>query len=171
MDPLNLHYVILVILTCVLASISIWSPRKLWVKGAAVAVTVAIFVVGYMSLASLLSLPKPVDLAWTERNVPEAQVLAASLREDVAIYIWLEMDGYGEPRAYALGWNMQLAEQLQEAMYEAEANGTGVRANFPFETGTETTEPTFYADPQPALPPKQANQDNPLVYEQPDNGG
>jgi len=49
---------------------------------------------------------------------------------------------------------MALAQQLQNAMREAEENGTGLRMRLPFENSLDMREPKFYALPQPALPPK-----------------
>jgi len=73
-----------------------------------------------------------------------------------------------EPCAYVLPWSLQAAQQLQEAMSQAEADGTAVRMTMPFESSLEDREPMFYAVPQPAMPPKDYQQGSPLVYQQPD---
>ena len=53
-----------------------------------------------------------------------------------------------------LPWNQQQAEQLQKALHDAEASGTGVRMRLPFEPSLDPEKPKFYAMPQPALPDK-----------------
>ena len=39
----------------------------------------------------------------------------------------------------------------------------------PFETDRDETEPTFYAEPQKALPEKAAAEERPLVFQRPDS--
>ncbi len=40
----------------------------------------------------------------------EATVIAASVREEEAIFLWLQIDGVDEPRAYTLPWSRRAAE-------------------------------------------------------------
>jgi hypothetical protein len=137
-----------------LASISIWAPRRLAVKVLAV-IGVALFLpAAYAGFAQLLALPKPVALEWWQANAEEATVLAASFREDEAIYLWLQLNGVEEPRAYALPWHRDLAEQLQAAQREAEESQTQVQMRLPFEDSLDDQEPKFYATPQPQMPAK-----------------
>jgi hypothetical protein len=156
-----------VLLATLLASISIWAPRRLWIKGGAVVSAALLLVVAYASLADLLSKPKPVNLEWVQRNVPEATVLSASVEEGEGIYLWLQIAGIVEPRSYVMPWDRELAEQLQSAVETAEANGNGVRMVAPFEPNLDTREPKFYALPQPALPPKDFEPRGPMVYNHP----
>lgn len=168
MDNLIYFFGLTVLLTCLLASISIWAPRRLWIKGSAVLTTALLLVVAYASLSDLLSKPKPVDLEWAKRNVPEATVLSASIKEGEGIYLWLRITGIGEPRSYVMPWNREMAEQLQAALDDAEANGNGVRMVAPFEPSLDTREPKFYALPQPAPPPKDRHEHRgPMIYEHP----
>jgi hypothetical protein len=126
---------------------------------------VALIALVYGGGIELLGRPKPLRLEW--RPSAEAKVLSAVPVEDEAIYLWLDMPGAPEPRAYVLPWSLQQALQLQKATSEAEANGTGVRMSLPFEGGLDSREPKFYAMPQPALPAKDYEGDMPLVYRQP----
>ncbi len=168
MDSLIYLFAVAVLLAAALAAISIWSPRRLWVKGFALALTALLSASAYASYADLLSKPKPVSLEWAQRHAGEATVLAATMRENEAIYIWLELEGVSSPRAYALPWSQQAAEQLQQAMREAEENGTGVQMQAPFQTDRQPTEMVFHAAPQPAMPQKQpAGGPSPEVYVQP----
>lgn len=142
-------------------------PRgSLWRRTASVGMFVALIAVVYAGAIEMMSRPKTIRLEW--RDLAEATVLGASMREGEAIYVWLQIDGTNEPRAYALPWDMQQAQELQQAMADAENNGTGVKVSQPFEATLDTSEPKFYALPQPALPPKPAAGDGPLVF-QPDD--
>ncbi len=167
MDQLIYLFGAAVLLASALAAIAIWAPRRLWMKSVAVAVTALLSASAYASYAELLSKPKPVNLEWAQRNAGEATVLAASLKENVAIYLWLQFEGADSPRAYVLPWSQEAAEQLQQAMREAEEQGTGVQMESPFETDRQPTEMVFHAAPQPAVPQKPASADGPLVYVQP----
>jgi hypothetical protein len=118
----------------------------------------------YGGAVELLGRPKPLRLEW--RDAAEAQVLSALPVENEAIYLWLVMPEASEPCAYVLPWSVEAAQQLQQAMSEAEANGTGVRMTLPFEPSLDDSEPMFYALPQPAMPPKDY-EGTPLVYRQP----
>lgn len=140
----------------ILGAISIWSPCRLWVKAGAVGVVALYLPVAYAGLADLLSRPKPVNLEWSHRHLTEATVLGSQLQEDRGIYLWLQVDGAREPRAYVLPWSQKLAEQLHGMQREARARGTELRVRQPFSTGEDEEDPIFYASPPPALPPKQA---------------
>jgi hypothetical protein len=120
----------------------------------------------YGGSIELLGRPKPLRLEW--RGTADAQVLGAMPVENEAIYVWLVMPGATGPCAYVLPWSLEAAQQLQDAMNQAEADGTGVRMGIPFEASLDDREPMFYAMPQPAMPPKDYQQDSPLVHRQPD---
>jgi hypothetical protein len=62
MDVATNFFIGLTLLAAVLANISIWSPRRIWVKATALTVTVAMMPLGYASFSELLSRPKPVTL-------------------------------------------------------------------------------------------------------------
>jgi hypothetical protein len=139
-----------------LASISIWAPRRVVVRMTAFAVSALFVPLSYVAFAALLSMPKPVGLEWLRAATQEANVLGSTIQEGRAIYVWLQMPGLDEPRAYTLPWSMELAKQLQEARRKAEEQGTGLGMKLPFEHSWDKQEPKFYPLPQPALPPKDA---------------
>jgi hypothetical protein len=157
-----------VMLAATLGLISIWAPRRLALKGAALATAVLFLPLAYASLVELLSKPKPVDLEWVLSGTTEAEVVASRLVENQGIYVWLQLPDVFEPRAYVLPWDRTSAEQLQQAMREAEQNGSGVQMRLPFEPSLENREPKFYALPQPALPPKDLVQPPPEFYQPPE---
>ena len=157
------------VLAAGLATISIWSPRKLWVKVGAVFLAACFMPISYASFADLLSKPKPVALEWFNRSMIEATVLSARMQEGEAIYLWLQLPNSAEPRYYKIGWSEEVAKQLQQAMREAEKNQGGMKMELPFENTWDTDKPMFYALPQPKLPEKNGEEggDKPMVYQHP----
>lgn len=149
-------FVPLVLVAALLANIAIWSPRRMWLKLSALAAATAFIPLGYTSLSELMSRPKPVALEWIRRELPEATLVGATMRENEAIYLWLQVPDIDEPRAYTLPWSRKLAEQLQSAQREARKNRNGVRVRRPFDGSDDPRDRMFYAAPQEALPPKPA---------------
>ncbi|MGH6962753.1 MAG: hypothetical protein ACREE7_19925 [Dongiaceae bacterium] len=143
-------------------------PRAaVWQRQVAVGVFVLLVAVVYGGGIEMLGRPKPLRLEW--RDPGDAKVLSAVPVENDAIYLWLSMPGVIEPRAYVLPWSLEQAQQLQQAMGEAEANGTGVQMTMPFEPGLDSPEPRFYAMPQPAMPAKDYQGAGTIIYQQPDS--
>jgi hypothetical protein len=160
-------FVVAAALAATLGLISIWAPRRLAIKAAALAATMLFLPLAYASLVELLSKPKPVDLEWWLSHAADAEVLASRLVENEGIYLWLQLVDVAEPRAYVLPWDRASAEQLQQALREAEQQGSGVQMRLPFEPSLDDREPKFYALPQPALPPKDLLQPPPEFYQPP----
>lgn len=154
MDNLIYLFGLAVVLAAALAGIGIRATGKVWVKASALALAALFMPLAYGSLVDLLGKPKPAGMEWDLGRVGEATVLGAKLSEDKAIFLWLDITGMPEPRYYVLPWDRRMAEELQAAIRQAEANGTGVRVRLPFEPSLDDSEPMFYAPPQPALPPK-----------------
>jgi hypothetical protein len=162
-------FAITVALAATLGLISIAAPRRLAIKVTALATTVLFLPLAYASLIALLSKPKPVDLEWWLTDAAEAEVVASRLIENEGIYLWLQLVDVAEPRAYVLPWDRDSAEQLQQALREAERNGSGVQMRLPFEPSLDDREPKFYALPQPALPPKDEVHPPAQVYQGPEH--
>jgi hypothetical protein len=160
-------FVVAAALAGILGLISIWAPRRLVIKGMALATATLFLPVAYASLVELLSKPKPVDLEWWQNDTAEAEVVASRLVEEEGIYLWLQLPEIPEPRAYVLPWDRASAEQLQQALREAEQRGSGVQMRLPFEPSLDPLEPKFYAMPQPALPPKDLTEPPPQLYQPP----
>lgn len=155
MLELPLLFALLAALAAALALVAVWSRRSLGVRAGAVGLLALTLAAAYVAYADLLSRPKPVALEVRRAGVAEADVLAAALREDKGIYLWLKLPGVGEPRYYVLPWDIGLAEELQNAMREAERNRSALRMRLPFEKSLEKRPmPRFYALPQPKLPDK-----------------
>jgi len=127
------------------------SARK-WQRITSVATDFLLAGVVYAGSVDLMGTPKPMKLEW--RTPEHATVLAAKMREGEAIYVWLQSPDAKAPRAYALPWNMQMAQQLQNAMHEREARGSREKMTRASPDGGEDGVAKFYAQPQQALPDK-----------------
>lgn len=154
MNQLPLLFLSAAALAAVLASLCIWSRRRVALKVVALLLTALYLPLGYASLVDLLSRPKPVGLEWRHLDVAEATVLSAVMRKDEAIYLWLDIAHLDEPRAYALPWDEARARELHEATREAEAEGTKVKLRNPMPENEEPEETLFYAEPHAPLPAK-----------------
>jgi hypothetical protein len=130
-----------------------------------VSLFVALIAIVYGRSLELLGPPKPLRLEW--RDAAAAQVQSAVPVEGMGIYVWLSLPDSPEPRAYTLPWSIDMAQQLQTAMSDAEAKGTAVQMTMPFHAGLDDREPKFYAMPQPALPAKD-DQGSATFYQRPD---
>lgn len=60
-----------------------------------------------------------------------------------------------------------MAEQLQQALEQAEKQGTQARMRMPFEPTLDQRERKFYAPPQPAMPSKDLARPPAQIYRQP----
>lgn len=144
------------------ASIAIWSRRPTQARGLAV---IALLAVVPLSGGLLL-----VQRGWAAPIVPyladlpsgDITVHGARLIPEVAIYVWLEVDG--EPRAFRMPWNAKAASELQRAM-EA---GKGVKAKK--RTGKPKRDESpleYHGAPQRAHPEKMPEQS--FEYERSDD--
>lgn len=120
----------------------------------------------YAGSVDLMGTPKPMKLEW--RPPGKATVLAARMHEGEAIYVWLQTPDAKAPRAYALPWNTQTAQQLQSALQEREARGSPVKMTLAPPDGGEDGVAKFYAQPQQALPDKDHLDGAGVVYRHPD---
>lgn len=159
----------LLLVAAALAAISIWAPRRLSVKLLAMACAAALLPLGYSAFVSLLSKPKPVEMAWFETRADEAVVLGNAMREGEGIYLYLMLPNQIEPRSYVLPWNRDMAQQLQDAAREAGEQGE-LRMRQPFEPSLDPDQPKFYALPQPKTMDKGGEQPAPAQrYRHPDH--
>lgn len=156
MTDLTPMFAVTALLAVALATICVWSPRRLPLKAGALALAFALMGTAYGAMLDLLSRPKPARFEWLLDAAGEATVLGNSMVEGEAIYVWLQLDGVDEPRAYRLPWDQHIAEQLQAAARSAAEQQTALRMRMPFEPSLDEREPRFYAVPQPALPPKES---------------
>lgn len=172
MQQATLLFAAAVLVAGALATIAIWAPRRFIVRAAALAAAAAFMPLAYAAMTELLSRPKPVSFEWAQRAAKEGRLLGAKTVEDEAIYLFLDLPGLREPRAYVLPWRRELAEELQGAQKQAEEQGGGVVVDQPFdqrryEPSLEDRPPMFYPEPPPALPEK-AVPEAPALYQRDD---
>lgn len=167
MSLLNQLFLAAALLAAGLAVIAVRAPGALPRKILALTLSIGLLPTGYIAFAELLGRSKPVVLEWWLAAAPEASVEGSLLLEDEGIHLWLRLGDSAAPRGFVLPWDEATAQALQDALDEAERNGTGVRMRLPFERSWDSREPQFYALPQPALPAKPAPPDGPLHFEHP----
>jgi hypothetical protein len=162
------YFALVALLAAGLASIAIWSPRRLLIRVGAVALATLFLPTAWAAMSDLMSRPKPIDFEWWHRAEGEATVLSSQLREGDGVYLWLQISGAVEPRSYRLPWDRKLAEDLEKARAEAEKNGTPMMMRMPFERTYDKRDRKFYAMPQPALPDKPNRKgEEPAFYQRP----
>ncbi|MFK8082281.1 MAG: hypothetical protein AB8B97_18490 [Granulosicoccus sp.] len=142
------------VLAAVLALIAILAPRKRLLKCAALGCTALFLPLTYFALNDLLSRPKPLEIEIARDHLNDAIVTASLMREDEAIYLWLQMPGIDEPRSYQLPWNEEMAVELHKAQREAEVEGTEVQMQLPEGDPVGDEEPMFQATKHAPPPPK-----------------
>ena len=107
---------------------------QLWVVIAALFIPAA-----YASVSDLLSRPKPASIEWFYRNASEATVISARIVEGKSIYLWPQLSGEAEPRAYVLPYDKKTAKQLHEARKSPKRKGTKMRMKNPFAKRRDNT--------------------------------
>jgi len=147
------------LLVGLLALIAVFSRRHGRWRISAVGVLVVVLALGYFAFLDLLSRPKPLRLELA--SLDDARVISAVLREDEAIYLWLNIDQ--EPRFFSIPWDKSLAIELQSAMREARRSGADVAMRNQEQREAEASDEeeenphvdTFYAVPQAVRPPEK----------------
>lgn len=149
-----------------LASLAIWAPRPARVRVCAVIVVALFLPLVYLQMLEMLSKPKPMSFEWYQANADEAVVLGVSMTEGEAIYLWLLLDEATEPRSYKVPWNLELAEQLEDAVDEAVRRGATIVLRKPFfrkstedlgHLNMDIRPPPMPPQKRPPLPPKIFN--------------
>ena len=102
MSDLSQLFVATAVVAGLLTLISLWTPRRLAVKGTALATGVLLLPLSYASLVDLLSRPKPIDMEWWQDHAKEATVLGSKMQEGQGIYLCLQLPDVPEPRGYVL---------------------------------------------------------------------
>ena len=115
-----------------LAMLAIYAPRPTRVRVIASCVVVLFLPTVYLQFTELLSKPKPIAFEWYERERAKVEVLAVSLHEGEAIYLWLRFPDSREPRAYVAPWNVKVAEKFEKVLEEAVKQDGKVEMRDPF---------------------------------------
>src|SRR5690606_31273637 len=109
-----------------LGAIALRGPHPLAVKVLGVLAVGSFVPIAHESMVGLLGLPKPMAL---ERNMADngrATVLASSMKEGEAIWVWVTFEGSPKPHAFALPWNSETAKELRRAQSEGARDGAPV---------------------------------------------
>lgn len=163
MEHLTPLFAVVVVAASALTSLVVWSHRGVWAKLAALGLSAVLMGSGYAGYVELLSRPKPTSMEWAQEATQNATVLSVNMREDEVIYLWLVPAGTKEPRAYAMPWNKQRAQQLDTVMRQAQEDGSEVIMRGDVDEddeaygdglGDSNDPPMFYLAPQTPLPPK-----------------
>lgn len=112
-----------------------------------------------------LSRPLPLDRAWWFSG--EAEVLSFQLQENVAIYLWIVLEGDPQPRYFSFPWDKVLAQGLLDAQEQGKGEGNPRLTIPPYEPSLETRRPIPYPAPQPKTLPDKPLLPAPEMYEQP----
>lgn len=165
MENLTLIFVVFASLALLLVLVSLRWSRNGRGRALILAMFALLLPAAYAAPASLLGHAKPVTLEWLGGKVKEATVLSATFKENDAIYVTLLWSQ--APNLYKLPWNRNMAEQLQQAMREADRNGTHPMMKLPFERSWDDREPRFYALPQPKMPDKPNEDQGGVEFQHP----
>lgn len=165
MDVIYYIFAAAIGIAALLASIAIWAPRKTPIRVLALGAMTLFIPVVYTQFVGLLSKPKPVEWEWFDRDVERAEVLSVSFDEGKTIYMWLRLEGFIAPRFYSFPWRQRDAEDLEDAMEQANRTRSNVIIKNPFsrksleERGGVTVEII-----PPAMPPLKKPRIPPRVY-------
>jgi len=149
-------YLLYVLVGCVLAIITVWSRKKLYIRAGAVGILIVLVVLNFSALVNLLGRPQPLELAGEGVfGNDDSIVIAATIDEGVAIYLWLRHAKQLQPRYYKMEWDEEAAIQLKKALDESIRENKSVMMNPDFESSLESRkEPLFYSLPHERLPLK-----------------
>ena len=155
MENIPALYLAFVLLAALLAIVTVWSRRRLLPKLFAVAALIAMVSLNYTALVNLLGRPQPMESIASASIEDDAVVLAASIDEGNAIYLWLRAEQERQPRYYRLDWDMETAIALKKAMDQSTRENRLLMMNPDYESSLEgKKEPLFYALPPERLPLK-----------------
>lgn len=113
--------------------IAVVTSKSRWARVVIVVIFFGSLVGTFIVPFELLGRAKPAEWAWIERKTEEAEIRGVELREGEGIYLMLIVDN--EPRLYVFPWNQKMAENIQQAMAEAQAQGTSAVLGKPFRNG------------------------------------
>ena len=163
MENIPVLYLLFVLLGCALATLAIWSRRRLWIRVGAVIALIALVALNYSALENLLGKPQHLKKTGIDSIQGEASiVLAASIDEGISIYLWLRHEGIRRPVYYRMDWDQEAAIALKKALDRSIRDNSSVLMKHNYESSLEAgQEPLFYALPPQRLPLKPP----PEIYE------
>jgi hypothetical protein len=155
MPDIPLFYLLFVLIGCAMAILTIWSRRNLLIRVSAVVLLVGLVSLNYSALTGLLGYPEPLDSLESGSSDGDSIVLAASIDEGVAIYLWLRHPDERAPHYYKMAWDKEAAQTLKLAMDQSYRENSSVMMQQGFEKSLEKNrKKLFYALPHERLPLK-----------------
>lgn len=154
MELFNLQVVALIGMSLMLVVIGVWSARFAAARFVMLGLFSGMIGVTFGASTKLLGQAKPVGLEWFAPQAEEAVIVNGYLMEGRGIFLTVIWEN-NEPQLYVLPWDLDAAQQLQNAMSEADENGTQAKMRMPMRDVSERDEAVFYAPPQPELAPKK----------------
>ena len=155
MENIPILYLLFVLMSCVLATIAVWSRKRLGVRALAVLALAGMALLNYGALINLLGRPQPIDNLASSPVEQDAIVLAASIAEGESIFLWLRLPDEYQPRYYTMDWSYEDAIALKKAMDRSTRENSTLMMSHDYETSLEIDkEPLFYTMPHERLPLK-----------------
>ncbi|NKB76211.1 MAG: hypothetical protein GKR96_03990 [Gammaproteobacteria bacterium] len=155
MENIPILYLLFTLVSCILATIAVWSRKNLKVRTLAVLALAAMVLLNYGALVNLLGRPQPINNLGSASLDKDAIVLAVSMAEGESIYLWLRLPDEHQPRYYRMNWNHEDAVTLKRAMDRSTRESSALMMNYDYETSLEIgKEPLFYTMPHERLPLK-----------------
>ncbi|MEM7292356.1 MAG: hypothetical protein AAF420_03015 [Pseudomonadota bacterium] len=155
MENIPALYLLYLLLGCLLAVVAVWSRRGVWIRAGAVGLLIALVALNYLALVNLLGRPQPIESIASAEIEGDAVVVAATIEEGTAIYLWLRHPRELKPHYYRMDWDQDAAMALKQAMAESLQENSSVMMKPHYEQSLEEDkEPLFYAMPQERLPLK-----------------
>ncbi|MCB0352839.1 MAG: hypothetical protein KDD64_04915 [Bdellovibrionales bacterium] len=122
---------------CVTGIVSVILTKRAWARLLIVVMVTAAIGLSFVAPFKLLGQAKPATWAWLEQGQDEAIVLGVEMIEGEGIYLMLSYEY--EPHLFKFPWDPKLAEELQEAMKQAQEQGRRVVMRDPFSDASPTS--------------------------------
>lgn len=90
----------------------------------------------YIMTIELLGKPKPITMEFFKAQ-EKLVVLAAKIKENEAIYIWVSIEDINKPIYFSLPYSLKTAKELQDAIRKSERNNGNVIMKNPFDNGPD----------------------------------
>lgn len=150
MEYFNLQIASLTLGSLGFALIGLWSARNGRARLLLLGLFSALLGIIFSASASLMGRAKPIEFGWLQPQAEAANIISGHLLEGRGIYLTINWDGE-EPLLYVMPWDQKTAQQLLEALAEAEQNGTQAKMKMPVGKTqiSQNDEAPFYAPPQP----------------------
>lgn len=122
---ITLYAVLVALLGFALASLAIWSGRKLRTRLFALLIAMVAAPVFWFAFSQLPGKPDSISVTDFREQYRCARITPVKIVERVGIFVLAEKAHAKEPEYLVVSWNMRLASSLQKSMRVAKLNGAG----------------------------------------------